>query len=471
MTDISQKDPPIKLSHYFSYGTYRGFELLLKPFPMAVVCVIGGIIGSIAQFLVPYRRRIVIHNLRIAYGDQMDIDEIHRLCRRTYWNTGANFLASVRANTMQPDKLREHIEILGIENARSKPGQSAGPIFLLAHMGSWETLVQIKDLVPGISSFGALYRPLGNPLLDKLVKRRRQKAGITLYSRKDGFFPPISHLKNGGALGVFSDQNVRDHGISVPLFGKLTSLTNLPILLHRRAKAPILPICMASVGLGKWQLTIYPAVQIPETEKTNATLTTSLCAQALESVMSKSPADVLWMHSYWKIGKNRPLKIAGAQKNKSTSPTTVPSKPFKVLIFAGDLPSDFPEFHTQVHQLKNYRSDIEITLVSQNLTSPDVAHRIPFNSSEPPHIIANNIRQYDLTQNTPIDCAIDFTPNAAGYQILKLSGVIRHFAMSGDNVSRTTKKAFKNPQNRNLTGLLQSLGMNAHNENQSRELT
>ena len=454
------EDPKIRLVHYITYGIYRVFEFMLKPFPIGLVCVAGGVFGLFGSIILPQRRNIVIRNLRIVYGDKLSLTEIESMCRRTYWNAGANLMASLRANHMSTDELNECMDISGIENLDTTPTQGTGFIILLSHMGSWETLVQMPFIVSQLSPFGALYRPLGNPLLDKLVKRRREQTGIKLFSRKDGFFAPITHLKEKGTLGAFADQNAGNHGLSVPMFGKLTSLTSLPALLHRRTSAPIIPVSMSTVSNGKWHITVHPPIDISDDERTNAALTTSRCARSFETMMSKSPTDVLWMHSYWKVGRKQPLKISGSQKEKNALLIAPPIKPFKLLVFAGDIPADSQEALTQLKRLKQYRPDIEITLVSEFLTSPDVDQRIPMYADEPPHIVANQIRNYDLEMQTPIDCALDFTTDAKGGLILKLSGITARFAMKGKRVSPMTKRLFKNPEKRNLSGFLESLGIN-----------
>jgi len=460
MGSHSTKDPPVKLINYISYGIYRSFEFLLKPLPMEAVCVAGGLIGTLGRLILPGRKAIVIRNLRIAYGDSLNLSEIEALCRRTFWDTGANFLAAIRANTMPPEELHQRMEIVGTEHLEKARQKKAGLILLLGHMGNWETLVQMHLIVPGLTPFGGLYRPLGNPLLDTLVKRRRQKTGTKLFSRNDGFFTPITHLKKEGTLGAFSDQNAGSAGIPVPFFGKLTSMTNLPALLHRRTGAPIMPVSMCTVTPGKWRVIIHPAIKISDAEKNNTPLTTNLCAQAFETIMSESPSDVLWMHGYWKVGRKGPLQIAGIQRVKNADLIPKAVKNFKVLIFTGSLPTDSEEVIEQIHRLKTYRKDIEITLVSEFLTSPDTDVNIKMDSTEPPHIVANQIRLYDLGMQTPLDCAIDFTHDASGEKILKLAGITPRFAMRGKNVSEITAILFKrNPKKRHLAGLLDSLGI------------
>lgn len=459
MGDTNENERPVKLVHYISYGAYRGFELLLRPFPMEVVCVIGGLIGSLGRLLLPQRRAMVIRNLRIAYGKTHSLEQIHAMCRRVYWNSGANFLAAIRANSTPIDEIRSRVEVQGGENLDLSSRPESGFIILLAHMGNWEILTQAHLIEPRMAPFSGLYRPLGNPLLDRLVKRRRQSTGTKLFSRRDGFFKPIAHLKAGGSLGAIADQNAGAHGVAVPFFGKLTSLTNLPALLYRRTGASIMPVSMCTISHGRWRMVIHPAMEISDSQKKNAALTTSLCARAFETMMSESPSDVLWMHGYWKVGTKRPLKIDGVQKKKNADSLTEATAPFKVLVFTGSAPAESQEMLEQLHRLKNYRKDIEITVVGEFLTSADAAQHIVMNPAEPPHIVANEIRQYDLGMATPLDCAIDFTSDASGENILKLSGITPVFAMRGKNMSRFTRLVFADVAKRNLAGFIESLGI------------
>ena len=459
MAEPTQKEPPVRLTHHLSYGIYRSFEYFLKLFPMEVVCTVGGLIGSLAAFILPSRRAIVIRNLRIAYGEQLSHSEIQALCRRTYWNVGANLIAAIKANNMKPEDLHGRMEFVGVENLALARKENVGFILLLAHMGSWEILVQMHLTVPGLLPFGGLYRPLGNPLLDKLVKRRRQHTGTKLFSRKDGFFTPIAHLKQNGTLGAFSDQNAGKHGMAVSMFGKLMSLTNLPALLHRRTGAPIIPVSMCTTGLGQWRVTFHPALEISDTDKTNAAVTTALCAKAYESMMTESPADILWMHNYWKLARKAPLKINGVQKKKNIHSLTHPTTPFKLLIFTGNTPANDQEMLAAIKLLKNHRPDAEITIVGEFIDSQDARYHLKMDPSEPPHIIGNAIHQHDLACTTPIDCAIDLTPDAAGEQILKISKLPSCFSMKGKNQSLRTKTLFENPEKKNLLGLLESLGL------------
>ena len=451
------------ISGYLTYGIYRSAEAILRLLPMEIVCVIGSTLGQIAYFLMPRRRSIVVRNLRIAYGEQLDIKEIKALARKTYRHSGLNLIASIPASILDDHELKQRVQVEGRDNLIEVLNQDKGCILLLAHMGNWEILTQLKVLVPEIKSLASLYRPLNNRQLDRLVKRRRQRKGAILFSRRDSFTKPITHLKQGGTLGCIADQHAGSHGAAVPLFGKASSITSLPALLHRKTKAPILPISMSTVGLGQWKVIFHPSIDVSAAEKKNTYLLTARCAKAYERIMSESPADVLWMHGYWKVGRKYPLRIDGTQRKNS--PTDKPNtedqalKPFRILVYIGNSAAANPEISNQLDELKHFRPDAHLTVVGLTPEHPVADHLIPIPPNEPPHLLSNAIARLDQSQPTPFDCAFDFTDTSSGTPVLQNTGISPIFSLHGKYQNNNIKKAIAKRGNLSLSQFLEKLGL------------
>lgn len=442
---------------YAAYGIYRVTEAILRLLPMEAVCVIGSCMGQAGYFLMHRRRRIVMRNLRIAYGENLSLPEIRALTRKTFRHSGLNLMASIPASVIDNDELKERVEVEGLENLHHALGQNQGCILLLAHMGNWEILTQLKVLAPGIQSLASLYRPLNNPLLDRLIKRRRQRKGAILFSKYDSFTKPITHIKQGGTLGCIADQHAGSRGTAIPLFGKTTSMTSLPALLHRKTKAPILPVSMITVGLGQWKVIFHPSINVLETEKKNTYLLTARCAKAYERIMSESPSDVLWMHGYWKVNQSRPLHIDGLKKQTINTAT---SQPFQVLIYTGEYKSSDDRVVTQLHRLQNYRSDIRIITLGKHPILPSADHHIYCDPAEPPHLIYNKILFYDRHSSAPIDCALNFTADGAGKNILTHTQFDHVFCRQGKWVSRHTQAIWLKHGTVSIPDFLTSIGLN-----------
>lgn len=459
MVAPSNNSRPIELQHYLVYGVYRVFEFMLKLLPMKLVCLTGVAIGHLSYLLFRVRKQTVIRNLRIAFGEEMSRKEINLLARKIFHQSGSNLIASIRTSTFSETQLRKRVEIVGAENLDHAKAQGTGVIGLLAHMGNWELFGQLPLILPGLIPTASLYRPIDNPLLDSLIKRRRSREGAQLFSRRDGFFKPIAHIKKGGTLAVLGDQHAGKQGMAVPLFGKLTSLTNLPAILHRRTGASIVPFSMESTTLGKWRVTVHPAVEIPSDKKTDTQYITSLCADAYETMMRSAPSDVFWMHGYWKTGRRGPLKIDGLQKKKTSSQEAAASKPFRVVVYTGDATLESTEMVQCIDELKNYRSDIHLTTVGKRQIYPNCDHFMHLEPDVQDTLIISHLIDYDHSLPAPIDCVLDLTENNSGGRLFKEAGFTHIFAPQGEFQGKRTEKHFANIEQPSFSDFLMSLGI------------
>ena len=464
MGNHNSRSSRASIGDYAAYGIYRVMETILRLLPMEVVCAIGSGLGQAGYFLMHRRRSIVMRNLRIAYGENLNMPEIRALTRKTFRHSGLNLMASMPASVIDNDELKDRVEVEGLENLHHALRQNKGCILLLAHMGNWEILTQLKVLAPEIQSLASLYRPLNNPLLDRLIKRRRQRKGAILFSKYDSFTKPITHIKQGGTLGCIADQNAGSHGTALPLFGKTTSMTSLPALLHRKTKAPILPISMITVGLGQWKVIFHPSITVSEAEKKNTYLLTALCAKAYERIMSESPTDVLWMHGYWKVGRKRPLKIDGTQQKIPQTDSDIRAeskdlKPFRILVYLGNTPATNPHISSQLGALVNSGLNAQLTLVGLAPEHPFADHVIAVSTNEPPHLPSNAIARLDQALPTPFDCAFDFTDTSSGALILQNTGISPIFSLYGKYQNDNTGKARERLGNLSLRQFLENLGL------------
>lgn len=453
-----RETPSVRIDHYLVYGIYRGLEFLLKLLPMKLVCLTGAGLGYIAYLTLRGRKQIVTRNLRIAFGEEMSHAQIQQLTRQSFLHTGANLIASIRTAALPEHEIIERIEIVGEENLNDVKEGGHGLIALLSHMGNWELMAQAHLALPGLTPTATLYRPIDNPLIDALVKRRRGSQGTQLFSRRDGFFKPIAHIKEGGSLGILADQQAGSNGIAVPFFGKLTSMTNLPAIMLRRTGTNIVPFSMTTAGLGKWRFTAHPAITIPADKASDTVHITSLCARAYETIMRANPADVFWMHGYWKIGRKAPLKIDGLQKKRTGSQRSAASKPFHAMVYTGAAQKDNHEVNEQLTRLKNYRPDMHLSTVGEHeFPSSDTFIQATATDTSP--ALAYKLEQYDLSLPTPIDCSLDFTVKGNGGNLFHKAGFSHVFTLYGKYQSRRTKAHFSTIDSPSLADFLDSLGI------------
>src|SRR5204863_7511417 len=116
----------------------------------------------------------------------------------------------------------------------------AATIVCSPHLACWEAQTAQPLLVPGpFPEFGIIFRPLHNPAANAFVQRSRERFGMKLLSRKEGFAAALKILRRRGFVGVLFDQNAGMQGALTTLFGRVCSTTELPGLMAEKFDARV----------------------------------------------------------------------------------------------------------------------------------------------------------------------------------------------------------------------------------------
>src|SRR5437764_14755 len=70
-----------------------------------------------------------------------------------------------------------------------------------------------------------IYQPLRNRFIDRHVRATRGRFGVEVSDRNEGFAKPLRVLREGGTVGILSDQHAGDSGVWTQFFGRLASTT------------------------------------------------------------------------------------------------------------------------------------------------------------------------------------------------------------------------------------------------------
>ena len=76
------------------FALYRALSALLCALPLTAVFRLGWALGSLAYWVAPPYRRLVLHNLTIAFGREKSPAELRALARKHFATLGANIFSS-----------------------------------------------------------------------------------------------------------------------------------------------------------------------------------------------------------------------------------------------------------------------------------------------------------------------------------------------------------------------------------------
>jgi KDO2-lipid IV(A) lauroyltransferase len=109
----------------------------------------------------------------------------------------------------------------------------------------------------------ALYAPIQNPYLDRLMGRARSQLGCGTHPRGASIRPLLRHLREGGAIGTLIDLRVPE-GSDLPFLGRPTRLPDAAARLALGTGCDLVPIRIDRTGTARYRCTVGPALPIDD---------------------------------------------------------------------------------------------------------------------------------------------------------------------------------------------------------------
>lgn len=358
---MSAEDTPKKASfrdHVF-YHAYRLLCGALRMVDVRLIALIGRGVGYLVWATMPRRRRIVARNLRIVVDPTLRPAQLAPMVRRNIVRTTMNLACSLKTGLMTEKEMARSIRVEGgdIFEANGSGGQTV--ISCIPHAGNWEALARIRPIFHRVKHFGSMYRRLSNPMLESFVYQSRTRYGCEMFSKEEGLRAVMKLARNGGLLGVLSDQFTAE-GIYLPYFGKVTGVTPLPALLYKRCKGKghLFSVFTRNTGLGKWDTVLGREIHLPEGCDSLPAITMQVNL-ALEKCQNENILDGFWMHHRWKI-----TSLFAPELDDDTRAVIAEHVrlPFRMIVCPPEEESLAKRLVPFVKKLSSCRPDAEVTL-------------------------------------------------------------------------------------------------------------
>jgi KDO2-lipid IV(A) lauroyltransferase len=263
--------------------------------PIAAADALGRYYARLLDRWVPRLRRVAERNLVLALpeldaaGRSAIIDGVFRSIARL-------LVGLARFPSIGPHNLDLWIRIEGAEHVDAALRQGRGVLFATAHLGNWELSAFAHGLASGPMSI--LVRPLDNPMIDRLVERRRGLRGNRVIFKKDFARSILKALAGNDKVGILIDQNASiESGVFVDFFGvpACAGVGFAKIAAH--SGAAVIPAYALWVeDEGRYVLRFNPPVEITG----DAARDTATLHAGLEAAIRAYPDQWLWIHRRWK---------------------------------------------------------------------------------------------------------------------------------------------------------------------------
>ena len=269
----------------------------LSILPLGLIRILLYPIKLILKYVLKYRQKVVLKNLKIAFPTYTDAQR-NKLLNGFYDNLYFLITESVKSFTMPEKEAAKRMRVLNPEalDHYQEIGQST--IMMFGHFNNWEwtplsCASQIKHQIT------AIYQPLKNKAVNDWIMHNRSRTGVIMMSTKETkeFYENNKLCISNTFIGDQSPSR-KGSGAWVDFFGRKTLFLVGAAVNAKKQNHPIVFIDIQRVKNGYYEITIEPLVDHPD--KFSVQEITQKFASRLEQQIKANPESYLWSHNRWK---------------------------------------------------------------------------------------------------------------------------------------------------------------------------
>jgi Kdo2-lipid IVA lauroyltransferase/acyltransferase len=267
----------------------------LRCLPLPVANAFARTIARLLDAVAPRLRRVALTNLSFALP-ALDARARGRIVDGVFESLARILVALARFPSLNRSNISDWIAYDGLDHYRAAQREGRGVLIATAHLGNWELSAFAHALLA--EPMYVMVRPLDNPLIDRLVERRRSLSGNHLIDKRDAARAVIKALRTNGAVGVLIDQNTApSEGVFIDFFGKPACAGSAFVKLAHHSQAPVIPgFALWDRASRRYVLRFYPRIEMTG----DVLADTQRLHSALEHVIRQYPDQWMWIHRRWK---------------------------------------------------------------------------------------------------------------------------------------------------------------------------
>jgi KDO2-lipid IV(A) lauroyltransferase len=284
------------------YAFYRAIAFVVPLLPRGAAVWLGRRLGGLYCLLDRRGRWVGRENLRRVFPDRTDH---RRLLRRSMRSNGVALTDALWSARLTPRTVSRYLEVREeqLELLRDRLARGRGVVVATAHFGSWEML-NLAAGAMGLPRATFIARPVRNPLVDRHLRRMRERMGNRLVYRARALPACIGALKRGEVVCSVIDMAIMpaEGGLFVDFCGT-PALTSgaLPMLAVRR-RAPLFFVVCRPLENGKRYVVESEEIEVRQTEDRDAEVRRLALElnRALERTLRAHPDVWIWNYKRWK---------------------------------------------------------------------------------------------------------------------------------------------------------------------------
>ena len=284
-----------KIRYFVEFLIIIFLLVIFKILGFKLASSLGGLIGRLVGPLFRSKKKI-LSNISKAFPE-IEEKSTELIVKKMWENYGRILSEYMFIKNFRNSKYKKFLTIEGQEILNELKDSKEPVVFISGHFNNFELMaMQIEK--SGIN-LAAIYRPLNNIFLNKIMEKIRTKYICRKQIKKGGSGTRelLESFKNNYSIAIMIDQRVSE-SIKVDFFNQKASTTTIPAQLVKKFGSKIVPIYIERVNGVYFKMTISKPVSFDK-ESTIEEITLNL-NKWLEKMILINPGQWIWSHDRWK---------------------------------------------------------------------------------------------------------------------------------------------------------------------------
>jgi len=270
---------------------------LLSLLPLRVLYLLSDFVSALNWYIIGYRKKVVLDNLRIAFPEKSEADR-KVIARRFYRNFVDNFIETIKLISASKEFIAKHFQLDSDPfNDLYRSGRKCQ--LHLGHNFNWE-MANVSMPPHTDYTFIVVYMPIKNKAMDRLFMYLRSRTGSIMLPATNMRNAIVPYRNEQYMLALVADQAPGDvsRAYWLNFFDHPTPFVRGPESGARAGNIPVVFVKLYKVKRGYYRAYIEVGADnprdLPEGELTRQYIS------FLEKAIREHPDMWLWSHRRWK---------------------------------------------------------------------------------------------------------------------------------------------------------------------------
>lgn len=285
------------LTYFFIWFLCYPLALL----PLALLYVLAGPLYLVLNYVVRYRRKVILENLRNSFPEKSP-KEIRKIKNRYYWHLTQIAVEMVKMLVLPRCILRKRYRCSNPELVNRYFDEGRSVILMSSHYNNWEWMILALDEMFKHHGVG-VGKPNSDKVFEKLVNRARTRYGTEVvfadtvrdvFEHYESQHIPVAYM-------MLSDQspNSKKRCYVTDFLHQRTGMIFGAEHFARKYNIPVLYYEVVKEWIGKYRVDVQLITDAPNDCAEYGI--TQRYVELLEQTIRRKPQYWLWSHRRWKF--------------------------------------------------------------------------------------------------------------------------------------------------------------------------